>query len=110
MDHQGKAGPFATVYEAGPGPPAVARPDVRIVPGSAFDARLGRAVCRVIDVSRHGARLQTCSEPHPGMAIRRSLPGIGDRPARAIRADAFTAGLEFLQPLSGKTFGAPAAG
>ena len=67
-----------------------------------LDARIGktaRALCRVVDVSVHGVRLQTYSALTRGGTIWLTLPGIGQRAADVMWADDFTAGCQFHQPL-----------
>ena len=74
-----------------------------------LDARIGRggldrALCRVIDLSLHGARLQTYSALRAGAAIFLTLPHIGHVEATVRWADDFTAGCEFAAPLSEAQF------
>ncbi|MES2753628.1 MAG: PilZ domain-containing protein [Pseudomonadota bacterium] len=69
-----------------------------------FDAGLGRggldrALCKVVDLSMHGVRLQTYSALRQGTLIWLTLPKVGSRAVRVMRADDFTAGCEFLEPL-----------
>ena len=58
-----------------------------------------RALCRVIDVSLHGCRLQTYSALRRRSLIWLTMPEIGARACRVMWADDFTAGCEFLEPL-----------
>ena len=74
-----------------------------------LDARIGRggldrALCKVTDLSTHGARLQTYSELRAGVMIWLALPKIGHVAARVVWADDFEAGLEFQDPLSAEDF------
>lgn len=76
-----------------------------------LDGRIGRggidrALCKVTDLSPHGARLQTYSELRAGMMIWLSLPNAGHRVAKIIWARDFEAGVEFHSPLSADTFAA----
>ena len=74
-----------------------------------LDARIGRggldrALCKVVDLSPHGARLQTYSELRAGTMIWLALPKIGHCAARVVWSDDFEAGLEFQTPLSSHAF------
>jgi hypothetical protein len=74
-----------------------------------LDARVGRggldrALCRVIDLSINGARLQTYSELRAGAIIWLTLPSIGPCSARVVWAHDFEAGLEFQTPLTPQEF------
>ncbi|WP_404339203.1 PilZ domain-containing protein [Sphingomonas sp. MMS12-HWE2-04] len=74
-----------------------------------FDAQFGqdgldRTLCRVTDISQHGARLQTYSALRAGSLIWLSLPGLGHHVARIAWADDFSAGVEFRTPLSDAIF------
>ncbi len=62
--------------------------------------RLDRALCKVTDLSRRGARLMTFSALREGMVIWLTLPRIGDVAAVVRWADDFEAGCEFRYPLS----------
>ncbi|MBO9711916.1 PilZ domain-containing protein [Sphingomonas sp.] len=69
-----------------------------------LDARVGRggldrALCRIVDLSLHGARLRSYSELVGGSHIWLSIPKLGQRAARVAWADGFEAGLEFVMPL-----------
>lgn len=102
---QGKSIAFAAEFE-----PAVlmgARRSMR-APVS-LDARIGRggldrALCRVVDLSRHGARIQTYSAVRQGSSIWLALPKAGHHAARVIWANDFEAGLEFMIPLADDVF------
>lgn len=65
---------------------------------------LGRALCKVIDLSVRGARLQTYSELRAGSTIWLALPVIGPRAARVVWVHDFEAGLEFVRPLATQAF------
>jgi hypothetical protein len=74
-----------------------------------FDARLGqggigRTLCRVVDISRHGARLQSYSAIRRGTTIWLTLPEIGPVAAEVMWADDFTAGCQFQKPLGKEAF------
>lgn len=101
------ARPFAAEFE-----PAVigARRRSPRAPVS-LDARIGRGgldrtLCRVTDLSMHGARLQTYSALRRGATIWLMLPGQGSHAARIVWADDFEAGCQFAQPLSEAAFDA----
>ncbi|MCM8731434.1 PilZ domain-containing protein [Hephaestia sp. GCM10023244] len=65
---------------------------------------LGRALCRVVDLSRHGARLETYSAIKPGTTIWLTLPHIGEVAADIAWAADFIAGCEFHHPLTQAAF------
>lgn len=74
-----------------------------------LDARIGRggldrALCRVVDLSMHGAKLQTYSSLRQGTSIWLALPKVGHQAARVIWATEFEAGLEFMIPLTEEAF------
>ena len=76
-----------------------------------FDARLGqgglgRTLCKVVDVSLHGCRLQTYSALRKGTTIWLNLPGIGPVAADVMWADDFAAGCQFQSPLAQDAFDA----
>lgn len=76
-----------------------------------LDARIGRggldrALCKVTDLSIHGARLQTYSAIKAGTVIWLTLPRIGHVAATVRWADDFEAGCEFREPLSPAMFAA----
>lgn len=76
-----------------------------------IDAGLGRggldrALCKVVDLSMHGVRLQTYSALRRGALIWLTMPQVGPRAVRVMRADDFTAGCEFLEPLHKAEFDA----
>src|SRR3546814_17122302 len=75
----------------------------------ALDARidrggLGRALCRVVDLSVHGARLETYSALRRGATIWLTLPPIGEIIAAVAWATDFVADCEFHTPLPQATF------
>jgi hypothetical protein len=59
-----------------------------------------RAVCRITDLSRTGARLRTYSALEEGATIWVRLPGVEQRTATIMWADDFAAGCHFADPLS----------
>ncbi|HEX8300526.1 PilZ domain-containing protein [Sphingomonas sp.] len=74
-----------------------------------LDARIGRggldrALCKVTDLSAHGARLQTYSELRLGTMIWLALPKVGHIAAKVVWASDFEAGLEFQAPLTIEAF------
>ena len=69
--------------------------DVRVGRGG-----LDRALCKITDLSLHGVRVQTYSGLRVGTMIWLTLPTLGPRVVRVMRADDFEAGCEFLKPLS----------
>lgn len=76
-----------------------------------FDARLGRGgldrtLCRVVDLSIHGARLQTYSSMKPGSMIWLTLPLVGPVAAKIVWSDDFVAGCEFQTPLDRASYDA----
>ena len=69
-----------------------------------LDASLGlgglaRALCKVVDISIHGARLQSYSTLTRGSTIWLTLPGIGPVAADIMWSDEFVAGCQFHRPL-----------
>lgn len=77
----------------------------------ALDARVGRSgfdrtLCRVVNISMHGARLQTYSTIKSGGVIWLTLPVVGACTARVIWANEFDAGCEFIEALSQEQFDA----
>lgn len=74
-----------------------------------LDARIGRGgfdrtLCRVVDLSIHGARLQTYSMLRTGTMIWLTLPKVGQVAATIIWADDFSAGCQFQTPLDEAAF------
>lgn len=95
---------FAAEYEP-------ARLDRRRSPRApvSLDARIGRggldrALCKVVNLSLHGARLQTYSALKPDSHIWLTLPGAGQIAARVVWSNDFEAGCEFRTPLSLEAF------
>jgi hypothetical protein len=69
-----------------------------------LDARIGRGgldrtLCRIVDLSEFGARLQTYSALRVGSMIWLTLPMVGQVAATIIWADDFLAGCQFQTPL-----------
>ena len=58
-----------------------------------------RTLCKVVDISINGARLQTYSALKRGSSIWLNLPHIGQVAATVMWADDFTAGCQFRKPL-----------
>ncbi len=74
-----------------------------------LDAHIGKAartLCKVVDLSIHGARLQTYSALKRGSSIWLTLPHIGQVVADVMWADDFVAGCQFHTPLTPELFGA----
>ncbi|OWK34029.1 PilZ domain-containing protein [Sphingomonas dokdonensis] len=71
--------------------------DVRIA-----DDGLRRTLCKIVDISRDGARMQTHSNLRRGSTIRLTLPVVGVVAADVMWADDFTAGCRFHKPLTEK--------
>lgn len=74
-----------------------------------LDAKIGRGgldrtLCKVVDLSQHGARLQTYSILRAGTMIWLSLPKVGHHAAKVVWADEFEAGLQFEIPLTDEAF------
>ncbi len=72
-----------------------------------LDAAIGkgaRTLCKVTDVSVHGARLQTYSALKRGTSIWLTLPNIGQVVAEVMWADDFIAGCQFHTPLTPEAF------
>ena len=74
-----------------------------------IDARIGRngmerALCKVVDLSLHGARLQIYSGLKRGARMWLTLPVIGPRAATIIWSDDFLAGCQFDEPLDDESF------
>ena len=72
-----------------------------------LDARLvcagfDRALCKVTDISIHGARLEIRSPLRAGSLVWLTLPEMGHRSARVVWATDSEAGCEFMLPLTGK--------
>ena len=74
-----------------------------------LDARIGRggldrALCKVTDISLHGARLQTYSSLKKGSMIWLTLPKLGQIAATIVWADDFEAGCQFQEVLDDTVF------
>jgi hypothetical protein len=72
----------------------------------ALDAHLGktgRTLCKVVDISLHGAKLQTYSALKRGQTIWLTLPQIGSIAADVMWADDFIGGCQFHKPLDDET-------
>ena len=74
-----------------------------------LDAKVGRggldrALCKVVDLSPHGARIETYSAVRRDSMIWLTLPHVGHWAARVVWASDFEAGLEFQIPLSDAEF------
>ncbi|WP_322966160.1 PilZ domain-containing protein [Sphingomonas fuzhouensis] len=65
---------------------------------------LDRALCRVTDISIHGARLQTYTELRRGSKIWLRLPHVGEIEAKVVWAADFAAGCHFQTPLTRAAF------
>jgi hypothetical protein len=62
--------------------------------------KLARALCRVVDVSLHGARLATYTRLLPGSTILLTLPQVGAAASEVMWADDFSAGCRFLKAMT----------
>lgn len=76
---------------------------------TSLDAKLGRggldrALCKVTNVSLHGARLHTYSPLEKGASIWLTLPRLGHVMATIVWADDFEAGCQFEDPLDDAAF------
>ena len=72
-----------------------------------LDAQIGmtgRTLCKVVDISRHGARLQTYSALKRGSTIWLMLPTVGLVAADVKWSDDFAAGCQFHKPLDVKSY------
>ena len=61
---------------------------------------LDRTLCKVIDLSMHGARLQSYSSLKQGSTIWLTLPGLGAVAADVMWADDYVAGCQFHEALA----------
>jgi hypothetical protein len=59
---------------------------------------MGRTLCRVVDISVHGVRIQTYSAMRKGGTIWLYLPEIGPVAAKVMWAEDYAAGCQFLKP------------
>ena len=67
-----------------------------------LDAHIGKAVrtlCKVVDISIHGVRLQTYSALAKGSTIWLTLPEAGTIAADVMWSDDYLAGCQFKKPL-----------
>jgi len=74
-----------------------------------LDAKIGRggldrALCKITDLSLHGARLHTYSPLKSGSMIWLTLPKLGQVSATIMWADDFVAGCQFHQALDDAAF------
>lgn len=74
-----------------------------------LDAKVGRggfdrALCKVTNVSLHGAKLHTYSPLTKGAVIWLTLPRLGQVAATIMWADEFEAGCQFRDPLDDHAF------
>lgn len=69
------------------------------MPGRVTTEGSWRSVCRIEDISMHGARLSTFSAIPRGTVIWLNMPGQPARKAEVVWADDFTAACQFFQPL-----------
>lgn len=100
---------FAAEFE--PAQSAVGPSNRRRAPRApmSLDASVGmggmaRALCKVVDVSVGGARLQSYTALKKGSTIWLTLPGIGQVAADVMWADDFLAGCQFHRPLDPAAF------
>ena len=89
------------------------KPDRRRSPRAptSLDAKIGRggldrALCKVTNVSLHGAKLHTYSPMKKGAMIWLTLPRIGQVIGTIVWADDFEAGCQFENPLDDAAFAA----
>jgi hypothetical protein len=94
---------FAAEFEPAAGPRRRREPRASAAIDAQLDsAGIGRALCRVLDFSITGARIEIYSELERGALIWLALPTVGRRAARVVWSRDFEAGLEFSKPLSAK--------
>jgi len=65
---------------------------------------LKRALCKIVDLSLHGARLQTYCALKRGATVWLTLPVVGTRAATIMWADDFRAGCQFETTLDDDEF------
>ena len=65
---------------------------------------LGRTLCKVVDLSVHGCRVQSYSEMEKGGTIWLTLPGLAPIAADVIWAEDFVAGCQFRAALTTEQF------
>lgn len=73
------------------------------MPGRITGGDNWRSICRVADLSRHGARLVTFSGLRQGMVVWVNLPGLPARKGEIVWADDYTAACKFIEPLNDAT-------
>ncbi|MBX3564489.1 MAG: PilZ domain-containing protein [Sphingomonas sp.] len=100
-----KTAPFAAEYEPAENLGRRRSPRAPV----SLDARIGRGgldrtLCKVTDISLHGAGIQTYSELRLGNMIWLSLPKIGHVAAKVVWVGDFEAGVEFQEPLTTEAF------
>ena len=96
---------FAAEFESAP---VDGRRSPRVTPVG-LDAQLGigaRALCKVVDISVSGAKIQTYSLLKRGSVIFLKLPGAGRVAAEVVWANDFMAGCEFRKPLGPTAYAA----
>lgn len=59
-----------------------------------------RVLCRVVDISCHGARLLNYVGLERGAIVRLSMPGLAARKAEIVWSDDYSAACKFDKPLS----------
>lgn len=69
------------------------------MPGRITTEGSWRSICRVADLSKHGARLSTFSELPRGTVIWLNLAGQPARKAEVVWSDEYSAACQFYQPL-----------
>jgi hypothetical protein len=96
---------FAAEFESASGD---GRRSPRVAP-VALDAQLGiggRTLCKVVDISVSGAKIQTYSLLERGSLIFLKLPGAGRVAAKIVWVTDFMAGCEFRKPLGPTAYAA----
>jgi hypothetical protein len=96
---------FAAEFE--PAEPATRRRSPRapvLLHAGLRQGGLARTLCKVIDVSIHGARLQSYSLLLKGSTIWLTLPGMAAAVADVVWADDYVAGCQFHRPLAPSAF------
>ena len=63
-----------------------------------------RALCRIVDMSKRGARLEVFCDLPPSTMITLKLPNADVVRARVVWSNDFEAGCQFLEPLSDQEF------
>ncbi|WP_374146507.1 PilZ domain-containing protein [Sphingomonas sp. 28-63-12] len=69
------------------------------MPGRVTTEGSWRSVCRIADLSRHGARLSTFTALTRGTVVWLNIAGHPARKAEIVWADEFNAACQFYQPL-----------